>query len=361
MAFKDIVGQQKAKRIIQGMLKKGRLPHALLFTGEPGVGKLLMAKTLIKVLNCRHWNMAGEIDCCDICRPCQLIDNLNFADLLFIKPEGTQIKIETIRGVIDFLSMSPYEARIKSVIIDEADKLNISAANALLKTLEEPSEDSLIILITERPDMLPDTIRSRCVRIPFTPLSEEESSEVINRLKAEGLRLKVFEPLNNVEQILNSSNELVATNQIVGYSSSLFKCSMLDKESSAHKGLWPIDALSLLIEGRPGLIAEEGFDKYWKTIKQISELVDGVSNSLTNSPPQDREELLMSIDIALIFLRNRLVSYISSGIDEYLQVIIENYKKLSNLKNLMQFNLNQKITWNYIVSILRESYEDSKH
>jgi len=345
MAFKDIVGQQKAKRIIQGMLKKGRLPHALLFTGEPGVGKLLMAKTLIKVLNCRHWNIAGEIDCCDICRPCQLIDNLNFADLLFIKPEGTQIKIETVRGVIDFLSMSPYEARIKSVIIDDADKLNISAANALLKTLEEPSEDSLIILITERPDMLPDTIRSRCVRIPFTPLSEEESSEVINRLKAEGLRLRVFDPLNNVEQILNSSNGLV-------------------------KSLWPIDALSLLIEGRPGLIAEEGFDKYRKTIKQISELVGGVNNSggqksdlhqLTNSPPQDREELLMSIDIALIFLRNRLVSYISSGIDKYLQVIIKNYKKLSNLKNLMQFNLNQKITWNYIVSILRESYEDSKH
>jgi len=326
MAFKDIVGQQKAKRIIQGMLKKGRLPHALLFTGEPGVGKLLMAKTLIKVLNCRHWNIAGEIDSCDICRPCQLIDNLNFADLLFIKPEGTQIKIETVRGVIDFLSMSPYEARIKSVIIDDADKLNISAANALLKTLEEPPEDSLIILITERPDMLPDTIRSRCVRIPFTPLSEEESSEVINRLK-------------------NSSNGLV-------------------------KSLWPIDALSLLIEGRPGLIAEEGFDKYRKTIKQISELLDGASkrgdqksdlHQLTNFLPQDREELSISIDVALIFLRNRLVSYISSGINEYLQVIIKNYKKLSNLKNLMQFNLNQKITWNYIVSILRESYEDSKH
>ncbi len=353
MAFKDIVGQQKAKRIIQGMLKKGRLPQSLLFTGEPGVGKFLMAKTLIKVLNCRNncylhhqGNIAGEIDCCDICRPCQLIDNLNFADLLFIKPEGTQIKIETVREVIDFLSMSPYEARIKSVIIDDADKLNISAANALLKTLEEPSEDSLIILITERPDMLPDTIRSRCVRIPFTPLSEEESSEVIKQ----------------ISEIMGG-----VSNSFGGESNSCLT-----------------DALSLLIEGRPGLIAEEGFDKYRKTIKQISELVGGVSNSfggvsnsfggvsnsggqksdlhqLTNSPPQDREELLMSIDIALIFLRNRLVSYISSGIDEYLQVIIENYKKLSNLKNLMQFNLNQKITWNYIVSILRESYEDSKH
>jgi len=333
MAFKDIVGQQKAKRIIQGMLKKDRLPQALLFTGEPGVGKLLMAKTLIKVLNCQNNAGGGEIDCCDNCRPCQLIDNLNFADLLFIKPEGTQIKIETVRGVIDFLSMSPYEARIKSVIIDDADKLNISAANALLKTLEEPSEDSLIILITERPDMLPDTIRSRCVRIPFTPLSEEESSEVIKQMS------ELKGQKSDFKENFSSDSEL----------------------------RFPPDALSLLIEGRPGLIAEEGFDKYRKAIKQISELlvakvtVGGVSNSLTNSPPQDREELLMFIDIALIFLRNRLVSYISSGRDDYLQVIIENYKKLSNLKNLMQFNLNQKITWNYIVSILRESYENSKH
>jgi DNA polymerase-3 subunit delta' len=339
MAFKDIVGQQKAKRIIQGMLKKDRLPQALLFTGEPGVGKLLMAKTLIKVLNCRNNAGGGEIDCCDNCRPCQLIDNLNFADLLFIKPDGTQIKIETVRGVIDFLSMSPYEARIKSVIIDDADKLNISAANALLKTLEEPSEDSLIILITERPDMLPDTIRSRCVRIPFTPLSEEESSEVIKQMS------DIRGQKSDFKENFSSDSEL----------------------RFPTSDLCPPDALSLLIEGRPGLIAEEGFDKYRKAIKQISELlvakvtVGGVSNSLTNSPPQDREELLMSIDIALIFLRNRLVSYISSGRDDYLQVIIENYKKLSNLKNLMQFNLNQKITWNYIVSILRESYENSKH
>jgi DNA polymerase-3 subunit delta' len=348
MAFKDIVGQQKAKRIIQGMLKKDRLPQALLFTGEPGVGKLLMAKTLIKVLNCQNNAGGGEIDCCDNCRPCQLIDNLNFADLLFIKPEGTQIKIETVRGVIDFLSMSPYEARIKSVIIDDADKLNISAANALLKTLEEPSEDSLIILITERPDMLPDTIRSRCVRIPFTPLSEEESSEVIKQMS----------------NIRGQRSEVRGQNLRKNFPQTL---------TSDIRHLTSVDALSLLIEGRPGLIAEEGFDKYRKAIKQISELlvakvtvggevtVGGVSNSLTNSPPQDREELLMSIDIALIFLRNRLVSYISSGRDDYLQVIIENYKKLSNLKNLMQFNLNQKITWNYIVSILRESYENSKH
>ncbi|MFN3740791.1 MAG: DNA polymerase III subunit delta' [Thermodesulfovibrionales bacterium] len=330
MSFKDIIGQAVALRILRGMLKQGRLPHALLFTGEPGVGKLFTAKELLKAINCK--NSDEEFNPCDNCRNCRLIESFNFPDLFFIKPEGEQIKVETIREINEFLNMTPYEGSTKMVLINEADKLNISAANAFLKTLEEPPRDSIIILITEKPDLLPDTIRSRCVRIAFTPLSKEETSEVLKRLRPAAF------PATPVT---------FATN------------------------------FEALIEGRPGIIMEEDFGEYIEVLKYL----------LQESPKSfeedfKKERLMIIIELLLIYLRDRMVELINknsatvtfttnfkqfeqtdnspssiggqsnSGRLEGLQVIIEKYRKLLHIRELMQFNLNPKITWNYIKTII---------
>lgn len=314
MSFKNIIGQGIPLRILKGMLKKGRLPHALLFTGEPGVGKLFTAKELLKAINCK--NRDEEFNSCDNCRNCRLIESFNFPDLFFIQPEGEQIKVETIRELNEFLNMSPYEASTKMVLINEADKLNISAANAFLKTLEEPPRDSIIVLITEKPDLLPDTIRSRCVRIAFTPLSKEETLEVLKRLKSPS----VFEAL---------------------------------------------------IEGRPGIIMEEDFGKYIEVLKYL--LQEGPKSL---GEDLKKEKLMIIIELLLIYLRDRMVDLINknsakthsliinkdlfppenrlptSGRLKELQVIIEKYRKLLHIRELMQFNLNLKITWNYIKTIV---------
>lgn len=326
MSFRNIIGQGIPLRILRGMLKKGRLPHAFLFTGEPGVGKLLTAKELLKAINCK--NRDAEFNSCDDCRNCRLIGSFNFPDLFFIKPEGDQIKVETIRELNEFLSKTPYEGSTKMVLINEADKLNMHAANAFLKTLEEPPRDSLIILITEKPDLLPDTIRSRCVRIAFTPLSKGETLEVLKGLKT--------------------------------------------VSSSAREEFSGTEAFEALIEGRPGLMAEEHFGKYIEVLKHLHE-------ETFKSLEEDlkKERLMIIIELLLIYLRDRIVDLVNknltqthsliinkdlfpamnrlpdSGRLKELQVIIEKYRKLLHIRELMQFNLNLKITWNYIKTIIQ--------
>ena len=106
-------------------------------------------------------------------------------DFLLISPESDQIRIEEIRAIDDVLSLKAFEGKYKIVIVDDADTMNQYAANAFLKTLEEPPGNSLIILISSNPDRLPDTIRSRCSRINFAPLSLEACEEVIKKVIGE--------------------------------------------------------------------------------------------------------------------------------------------------------------------------------
>ena len=111
-------------------------------------------------------------------------------DLLVISPEGGQIRIEEIRSINDTLSLKPFEGRWKVVVVDEASTMNPYAANAFLKTLEEPPKDSLIILVSSNPERLPDTIRSRCSRVNFTPLSYEACKKVIEIVSSQQSAVK---------------------------------------------------------------------------------------------------------------------------------------------------------------------------
>lgn len=147
------------------------LPHALLFTGGQGLGKALMAEQLAHTLLCQSPTNDGSP--CGSCQACGLISAETHPDLLILEPEeeGKVIPVETIRSVSAFLSLKGKYGNRQIVIIRPAEAMNIYGANGLLKTLEEPTPEALIILITNKPSLLLPTIRSRCQQVSF-PLPE---------------------------------------------------------------------------------------------------------------------------------------------------------------------------------------------
>ena len=167
MAFRDILGQEHALLLLQKTLISTRIGQAYLFYGPSGVGKRLTALQFAKALACR----VASAEACDTCTACHKIATGNHPDLIFVSPDGASIRIEHIRAVQRQLSYKPYESQYTTVIIDGCESLTPPAANALLKTLEEPPESALLLLLTSKKDALPLTIISRCQLVPFRPLT----------------------------------------------------------------------------------------------------------------------------------------------------------------------------------------------
>jgi DNA polymerase III subunit delta' len=153
--------------LIASIFGKNMVPHALLFSGPPGVGKYTVAVELVKRLFCETKTACG------VCRPCQKVIRNGHPDLHTIRSE-TSIGIDELRNVRKEVYESPYEAPLRVILIDGAEQMTVEAANALLKTLEEPPPLNLFFLITSSEKDVPLTIRSRCMHIGFGPLSTEE-------------------------------------------------------------------------------------------------------------------------------------------------------------------------------------------
>ena len=181
--FNRIIGNDHIKDILRRMLEKDRVPRSLLFAGIEGVGKKQFALELAKSFVCI--NKQGA-EACDRCAACRRADNFNFPktddrdahkqivfsefpDIGLVIPYNKNILVDAIRDLEKEANFRPYEARARFFIIDDADKMNDAASNALLKTLEEPSSTSHIFLVSSRPDSLLQTIRSRCQTIRFAP------------------------------------------------------------------------------------------------------------------------------------------------------------------------------------------------
>lgn len=140
-----------------------RWPHALRVIGPRGVGKTAFAERLADWLLCDSASLKGLASPCGECKQCRLRQGGFHPDMQSCHPESSRyIRVDQIRAVNEFLSQSPQVARCKVVLIDRADQLNVNAANALLKTLEEPAEDTFLVLIQEDGQPLLPTIRSRC-------------------------------------------------------------------------------------------------------------------------------------------------------------------------------------------------------
>jgi len=178
MSFKDIKGQDKTVQILKTDLKTSKFCGAYLFIGEEGIGKHLAARNFAKAVNCLN----SKDDACDNCISCIKIEKQEHPDVHFIgQIDSDAIKIESIRQLKKDIGLKPYEAKKKVFIINDAHNLTAEAANALLKVLEEPPRDSIIILITSKPALLFKTVVSRCKIIRFYPLKRLQLVEILKK------------------------------------------------------------------------------------------------------------------------------------------------------------------------------------
>ena len=138
---------------------EGRIGQGLIFAGARGIGKHQFAMALAQAVNCER---PVKGDACGVCVNCRKFAVREFTDVKTIVPDGQFIKIEQTREMASEAQFRPYEGRCRVFILDDAERLKEQAANSILKTLEEPPETSLIILITAKPYALLETIRSRC-------------------------------------------------------------------------------------------------------------------------------------------------------------------------------------------------------
>ena len=186
--FNQILGNERVKELLRRMLSEQRVPGALLFSGPDGIGKKLFAFELARALNCR--TPVGN-EACGTCSTCTRITNVNYPtsdepeerrrvfwtdhpDVGVLLPPNRVFHVKQMRALEHEVNYHPFEGKARVFLIDEADRLNDQSANALLKTLEEPSRTSHLILITSRPAVLLATIRSRCQQVRFSPLTAAE-------------------------------------------------------------------------------------------------------------------------------------------------------------------------------------------
>jgi DNA polymerase-3 subunit delta' len=184
----QLIGNERVKTLLRRMLTAGRIPGALLFTGEEGIGKKLFALELAKALNCRT---PQGVEGCGTCGPCKRTDKFNYPpgaeaddwleiirsdhpDVGLVVAPKRVLRVEQMRHIEREANYRPFEGQARFFLVEDAEKFNEQAANALLKILEEPPPTSHIILLTARPDFLLPTIRSRCQLIRFAPLTAEE-------------------------------------------------------------------------------------------------------------------------------------------------------------------------------------------
>lgn len=176
MRFFGIVGQDRVKNILLRTVSAQRIPHAFLFAGPEGVGKRTTALAFFSFLVCED---PTENDSCGLCRACNMVDAGTFPDLAILQPEKGVIKIDAIRQATPRLQFEPLIGPWKGLIIDNADLMTLEAANAALKTLEEPPSKTLFILISSNPDVLPRTVISRCITLNFNRLSTEDVAAIV--------------------------------------------------------------------------------------------------------------------------------------------------------------------------------------
>lgn len=328
MSFKDVIGQEKAIDLLRNSIRTRRTASSFLFHGLSGIGKRLTAVNFAKALNC--FTESG--DACDHCPSCKKIDSESHPDIILVEPvkgkvEGLrpgekekdkkgnrEIKIDQIRILREKLALAAFEARCKVAIIDEAELINEEAANAFLKTLEEPPSNTVIILISTSPEKLPDTVRSRCISIGFKPLGEKETETILGKKYQERDLLR---------------------------------------------------ALVRLSMGRPGLVLEEDITGLRKDF--LSALLAMAGNG--RATWEDKDDIRNFLDTCGLFLRDMLV-YKITGDEELLvnsdmsrtikmlgkgapaDVIIESYGVTVALKGNLEYNPNKNILWNYLAAVL---------
>lgn len=188
--FNNIIGNNQNKEILNQIIKNNNIAHSYMFIGKESIGKMLFAKEVAKAILC-----TANIKPCNNCKSCIEFETLNNPDFTIIEPEGNVIKIDQIRELVKKVYEKPIVSNKKVYIINDSNLMTKEAQNSLLKTLEEPPEYVTIILITSNENLFLPTIKSRCTKIIFNKLSDNELKEILgkeyNYLNVPDLVLKI--------------------------------------------------------------------------------------------------------------------------------------------------------------------------
>jgi DNA polymerase III subunit delta' len=186
MPFRDILGHRPVLGLLARAIARGTVPPTLLFDGPSGVGKWQVAQAVAAAVNCLSPQAGGPeevvLDACGVCRSCDRIARGMHVDVLGLEPdERASIKIDPVRAVLERCNFRPFEGTRRFVLIRDADALETPAQNALLKSLEEPPDSTVFILVTSVAGLLLQTVRSRCMRLRFGRLTEDDVALVLAR------------------------------------------------------------------------------------------------------------------------------------------------------------------------------------
>lgn len=176
MSFEKIIGNNKIKNELIKAFSTNSIAHSYIFSGQYGIGKKQIAIEFAKMILCLNKDNAP---CCE-CKSCLELENDNNPDFNIIKPDG-KIKIDQIRQMLEKVYEKPIISDKKVYIIDDAETMTVEAQNCLLKTLEEPPEYIVIILITSNESNLINTIKSRCLKLTFNPLENSEIKQYLEK------------------------------------------------------------------------------------------------------------------------------------------------------------------------------------
>lgn len=226
--FEKIIAQEKAKKILSEQIKNNKIPHAYIFMGEEGTGKMLTAIEFAKILNCTiNDYTTTDVGACNHCLSCEHIDKGSFPDLHIINFEKqdeiaekesdkgkTKLGIKLIRYMQEKVYIKATDGKWKFFIIEPAEKMTIEAFNCLLKTLEEPPDNTIIILIAKHKETIPVTILSRSQTVFFQPLHSQQVSKYLQNkhFLSEEVATKIAEmadgSIEKAERLmLNTQNE----------------------------------------------------------------------------------------------------------------------------------------------------------
>lgn len=289
-----LLGNQKAFTLLQKSIKNKKVSHAYLFSGPEGVGKKLFATHFAKTLNCEEKGILP----CEACNSCIKISKSLHPDVKVVSTDGKQIKIDKIKELTNFIQSPPFEGQYKIVIIDDAHKMNPKASNALLKTLEEPASNSIIILVTELVKNLLPTIVSRCIKINFTKIEDDDLTKIL----------------------IDKGYDIDSISKILPF------CS-----GSVQKGITLLDPEN---KEFTELVKEFSENMTDRSFSQISRLVDTITE-------KNKEELFFHILITS--LRNRLICMYdeNTSFNSEIFFYINSLEKAINFAKLLRYNISR--------------------
>ena len=311
MTFDTITGHKQQKKILLRALDSQRIAHAYLFEGPEGVGKRMMALAFARALLCQSGTGCGE------CSACLKVDHHNHPDIHLLEAAGANLKIDQIRSLQQKLSLRPLEGNYKICLIDGAEYFTTGAANALLKTLEEPQPGTFIILISSQPEKLLPTIRSRCQQLPFSRLSKQQLAIVLaQKLELSETKAKVLAALSegSFKKALGSNREI-----------------FLEKRPEL------IQSLSALSSGStiPTFTFAEELDADKETLADILDIFQSFYRDLLLLKHGQPEEELVNLDLLEILQRQNKATTTAS--------LLLKLKALESARFHLQRNVNRRL------------------